>query len=556
MTTAEIVNPPDVSLSHSKLMQKPDRDGACPEKNEESNDSEAKSLARVVLFSESIISASGPPSQVSKAVDKGGAKKFHAAVRLTDQTENFSSLSAPDRKAYEYELQSLPDKPGGPLGAGCAVVAATAAKQKEDDNGAFALPDRQQVKEVRGSATVVRPNPNRIKTTLPIVKDGVALVAPAPKPVPSRSEQKEGPQVVFSLKTSLRDNEAKTGSTEAEKKVTSTSREQQTKKPWCEEASVQARRDKEELRKNKQEEQRRRQRIQTNFPVNIRNMPPTSGRASADGDREDQGDTDQYRPQHEDHRTRQHPQSRSQQPRVNLRSSSELSNGGMKGDEEEAGSRAVQPTPLFERLVTEEVQELKAYARIIENQSRQLSEREKVYSDLEVRLEVESRRKQQLEATLEARENQWEEKFRELEADRDHWKEVVQSEQTKNSRLIDQVMRKDQDIHRMLQRKVRSHCDLGALASWPGFRSHFSTLYLQFDHEGGRSVRNIRQTTTADHRSERPPSGVASSTRSPDIARGPVDQHKSPHEILFASGSAEKVRTRNAAGLLMDFFAM
>ena len=29
-----------------------------------------------------------------------------------------------------------------------------------------------------------------------------------------------------------------------------------------------------------------------------------------------------------------------------------------------------QPTPLFQRLVTEEVQELKAYARIIENQNR------------------------------------------------------------------------------------------------------------------------------------------------------------------------------------------
>lgn len=45
-------------------------------------------------------------------------------------------------------------------------------------------------------------------------------------------------------------------------------------------------------------------------------------------------------------------------------------------------------------------------------------------------------------------------RFKELEMDRDHWKEIVKVEQTKNARLIDQVVRKDQDIHRMLQRKV------------------------------------------------------------------------------------------------------
>jgi hypothetical protein len=117
-------------------------------------------------------------------------------------------------------------------------------------------------------------------------------------------------------------------------------------------------------------------------------------------------------------------------------------------------SRMIQPTPLFERLVTEEVQELKAYARIIENQNRRLSELERVHGDLESRLELESRGRAQLETTLEEREREWSLKFLELEADRDHWKEVVSVEQKKNARLIDQVVRKDQDIHRMLQRKV------------------------------------------------------------------------------------------------------
>jgi hypothetical protein len=122
--------------------------------------------------------------------------------------------------------------------------------------------------------------------------------------------------------------------------------------------------------------------------------------------------------------------------------------------------RMTQPTPLFERLVTEEVQELKAYARIIENQNRRLAELERVHGDLEARLELESRGRVQLETTLEEREREWAIKFKQLEADRDHWKGVVKVEQTKNARLIDQVVRKDQDIHRMLQRKVRTPCSV------------------------------------------------------------------------------------------------
>lgn len=113
-----------------------------------------------------------------------------------------------------------------------------------------------------------------------------------------------------------------------------------------------------------------------------------------------------------------------------------------------------QPTPLFQRLVTEEVQELKAYARIIENQNRRLVELEKIHGDLENRLEVEARERAHLETTLERRERSWTKKYHELETDRDQWMSVVSQEKAKNDRLYDQVVRKDQDIHRMLQRKV------------------------------------------------------------------------------------------------------
>jgi hypothetical protein len=115
------------------------------------------------------------------------------------------------------------------------------------------------------------------------------------------------------------------------------------------------------------------------------------------------------------------------------------------------------PTPLFERLVTEEVQELKSCLRMIDNQQRRLNELERVHGDLENRLEQESRGRAQLETTLEQREREWAEKFKELETDRDHWMQVVKLEKSKNDKLIHQVYRKDQDIHRMLQRKVCWH---------------------------------------------------------------------------------------------------
>lgn len=218
------------------------------------------------------------------------------------------------------------------------------------------------------------------------------------------------------------------------------------------------------------------------------------------------------------------------------------------------GPHMPQPTPLFERLVTEEVQELKAYARIVENQNRRLSELERVHGDLETRLELESRGRVQLEATLEHREREWATKFRELEADRDHWKEIVKVERTKNARLIDQVVRKDQDIHRMLQRKVRSpHCCINRQI----IDSHRVTL--QYDKKGDspsstHPIRNVRQLVNDRPSAVVQQQGVHDSNSSSH--RKGEQQFKSPHQILAASGSMEAVRTRNVQNLLRDFFAL
>ena len=141
-----------------------------------------------------------------------------------------------------------------------------------------------------------------------------------------------------------------------------------------------------------------------------------------------------------------------------------------------------QGATLFQRLVTEEVQELKAYARIIENQNRRLVELERIHGDLESRLELESRGRAQLETTLERRERSWTLKYQELEKDRDQWKSVVAQEEAKNARLFDQVVRKDQDIHRMLQRKVSQILTLKYSKCTEGFSTYNVLGHVFIDH--------------------------------------------------------------------------
>jgi hypothetical protein len=234
------------------------------------------------------------------------------------------------------------------------------------------------------------------------------------------------------------------------------------------EAGAKQRREKERLELKKKEHQqrqaaelRRRQDIQCTFPENFNNntttiiMPQTTNNGRVCATEPDDSQHDQQQQQQQ--RTTNQPRTSSAGFSIgaNNRNNNSEHNHNINDETAPTHPRTVQPTPLFERLVTEEVQELKAYARIIENQNRRLAELERVHGDLEVRLEMESRGREDLEAMLEMREREWTLRFNELEADRDQWKQVVQLEQTKNSRLIDQVVRKDQDIHRMLKKKVR-----------------------------------------------------------------------------------------------------
>eukprot|EP00566_Odontella_aurita_P017328 CAMPEP_0113556758 /NCGR_PEP_ID=MMETSP0015_2-20120614/17422_1 /TAXON_ID=2838 /ORGANISM="Odontella" /LENGTH=260 /DNA_ID=CAMNT_0000458125 /DNA_START=652 /DNA_END=1434 /DNA_ORIENTATION=+ /assembly_acc=CAM_ASM_000160 len=198
----------------------------------------------------------------------------------------------------------------------------------------------------------------------------------------------------------------------------------------------------------------------------------------------------------------------------------------------DTASAAAPPTLLFERLVSEEVQELKAYARIIESQNRRLAELEKVHGDLEVRLERQTNERVELETTLETREKEWASRCNALEKERDQWKKTVEDERVKNERLLDLVYRKDKEIHRMIQRKYDSAKNL----------SQQHNHGLTHSHRGDHGLkRNLSDKPHEKYSSER------------SLA---PDRHKSPHEILAQSGSVEAVRERNVTNSLLDFFGM
>lgn len=183
------------------------------------------------------------------------------------------------------------------------------------------------------------------------------------------------------------------------------------------------------------------------------------------------------------------------------------------------------PTPLFERLVTEEVQELKAYARIIENQNRRLADLERIHADLESRLQVESRGKMQLETTLEQREREWAARFHQLQSDRDRWKCEVDKEKEKNAKLYDQVVRKDQDIQRMLQRKVRySIVFFGS--SKATYSRLMTSLIIHFMFDS--------MTTNESRPKDSPSEGIACSTR-PASDRERLPGRRRPRELELSS---------------------
>jgi len=106
-----------------------------------------------------------------------------------------------------------------------------------------------------------------------------------------------------------------------------------------------------------------------------------------------------------------------------------------------ANSAASTPTntPLYERIVSEEVRELREYVRIIETQSRRLVELERLHVDLESRLEVEHVRSRKLERSLAQHEKKWRAMFKNLVDEKEHAERMVREEKVKVDKMMEMV---------------------------------------------------------------------------------------------------------------------
>lgn len=277
---------------------------------------------------------------------------------------------------------------------------------------------------------------------------------------------------------------------------------------------------------------RRRQELQCNFPNNFA-MPLASGRSSPDhGRREDRDNGSPSRSQgngatrHEQHQQQysrggstKSSSSSIPPPLRNERRMMSSSDDDLGGE----GPRSIQSTPVFARLVTDEVREIHAYTRMVENQSIELEKLRTYQKDLEKRLQDEARQYEELEATLEVRERDWMVRFETLESEIRRLNSVVNAEENKNKLLLDQIRKKDQDIQGMLKKK--------------------------YDNEVP-STRPARRTTDP-----RPDRLIHAKPQSEGKVSG-SDLHRSPADYLKSLGSAEKVRERNTKHLLMDFFGL
>mmetsp|Transcript_3752 Transcript_3752/g.5690 ORF Transcript_3752/g.5690 Transcript_3752/m.5690 type:complete len:620 (-) Transcript_3752:774-2633(-) len=199
------------------------------------------------------------------------------------------------------------------------------------------------------------------------------------------------------------------------------------------------------------------------------------------------------------------------------------------------------PAPLFERIVSEEAQELGEYSRHVQVLSARVAELQRIHDDLEHRLEIQSKDRMELEQTLEKRERMWADRCDSVEKERDQWKSMVQVERKRNERLLDQVYRKDKEIHRMIQRKYDSerHPPHG------------------HSHHNSESFRTMKRAVNERGAPQQPPH--SSNVKPPSVVGGEKTHtihHRSPQEILAASGSVEAVRERNVTNSLLDFFGM
>eukprot|EP00550_Attheya_septentrionalis_P011650 CAMPEP_0198306710 /NCGR_PEP_ID=MMETSP1449-20131203/58553_1 /TAXON_ID=420275 /ORGANISM="Attheya septentrionalis, Strain CCMP2084" /LENGTH=545 /DNA_ID=CAMNT_0044009267 /DNA_START=195 /DNA_END=1832 /DNA_ORIENTATION=+ len=210
--------------------------------------------------------------------------------------------------------------------------------------------------------------------------------------------------------------------------------------------------------------------------------------------------------------------------------------GGRDGAHSIDSTGVPPPTPLFDRLLSEEVQEMKLYAKIIKDQNQRLAELEDIHHNLEARLEMQTRERMELEEKLSENERKWEMRCAELEKERDDALKNVEMEKSANKGLLEHVSRTNKEMQR---RKY---------GTGPQRHPHQRE---NLRPRGGES--DIRRVPSAER-------GVSARELSPTLQHAKMNKksnlHESPHELLASSGNTEAVQQRNVTNSLLDFFGI
>lgn len=177
------------------------------------------------------------------------------------------------------------------------------------------------------------------------------------------------------------------------------------------------------------------------------------------------------------------------------------------------------PTPFFDRIVSEEVQELKEYSRIIKAQHAEINELKGSNRALEIDLEMESMKRIELESALEEQERLYRHERKELISQRDDLEELLEAEKNTNKKLWELVYQKEKEIQKAYQYRFEPN------------------------QQGGRRQTNRSPT-------DRPTS------QNQQRSSNEKQPNQGPHDFLQATGSTLTPQEVNALNSLQNFFGL
>lgn len=156
-------------------------------------------------------------------------------------------------------------------------------------------------------------------------------------------------------------------------------------------------------------------------------------------------------------------------------------------------------TPIFDKLVTDEVRELQVYARMVENQNLEIERMRQYQNDLEKRLQDKSRDHELLETSFEERERNFKATLEDLHGEIKRLRNVVQGEENKNKLLLDQIRKKERDILGILEKKkvrTRKKCDSRGTRITRSVYQLIDTCFIYFRNSTSTTPRTLAQSAT------------------------------------------------------------